>query len=229
MSALAQILEGHRAEFHQVVSFNPLVDKLYRFDFSANNPSLSDVDFTDTEKFSSYVNDMLQRSGAKYGVGGYNEDRTFYKRSPIFDGDEPRTIHLGVDIWGAAGTIVYAPLGGTVHSFAYHNEYGNYGATMIMQHQLDTKVFFTLYGHLSQNDLSLLKEGTYIIRGGVIGHFGKPQENGNWPPHLHFQVISDLRLNKGDYPGVCTKSEQGKYLAICPDADLVLGMMKYAN
>jgi hypothetical protein len=29
---------------------------------------------------------------------------------------------------------------------------------------------------------------------------------------------------KGDYPGVCKYSERKKYLANCPDPDLILGM-----
>ena len=81
--------------------------------------------------------------------------------------------------------------------------------------------------HLSLLDIAQLSEGSYIIRGQVIGHFGEPRENGNWPPHLHFQIIKDMRVMKGDYPGVCTLSEREKYLSNCPDADLVLNMMKY--
>jgi hypothetical protein len=61
----------------------------------------------------------------------------------------------------------------------------------------------------------------------VVGHFGQPKENGNWPPHLHFQVIKDIRIKDGDYPGVCATSEKKKYLTNCPDADLILNMMKY--
>ena len=178
-----------------------------------------------------------------YGIGGYNEDRILYKRSKHFevsgsskvsplvsggDLEEARSIHLGIDIWAAAGTKVYVPLGGTVHSFAFNNNFSDYGATIILQHQLDTVVFYTLYGHLSLADLEPLQEGKYISRGELLGHFGPPAENGDWPPHLHFQIIEDMRLNKGDYPGVCTISEREKYLSNCPDADLILNMMKYA-
>ena len=102
-------------------------------------------------------------------------------------------------------------------------------ATVILQHQLETKVFYTLYGHLSFKDLTPLKEGKFIIRGDTIGHFGEPKENGDWPPHLHFQVIRDMRIHKGDYPGVCSLSEREKYLDNCPDPDLILQMMKHAG
>ena len=145
----------------------------------------------------------------------------------MFNGEEARSVHLGMDIWGPAGTKLYAPLGGVVHSFAFNDNFGDYGATIILQHQLDRITFHTLYGHLGLSDIAGLNEGSYVIRGQTIGHFGEAKENGNWPPHLHFQVIKDMELKEGDYPGVCSLSERQKYLLNCPNADLVLGMMKY--
>jgi murein DD-endopeptidase MepM/ murein hydrolase activator NlpD len=86
--------------------------------------------------------------------------------------------------------------------------------------------FYTLYGHLSLNDIKNLQEGQRIEKGEVFAEFGLPMENGHWPPHLHFQIIIDLENYKGDYPGVCKYSEREKYLANCPDPDLILQMMK---
>ena len=54
-------------------------------------------------------------------------------------------------------------------------------------------------------------------------------ENGNWPPHLHFQIIEDMELKEGDYPGVCTSANREKYLANCPNPDLILTLMQYAK
>jgi murein DD-endopeptidase MepM/ murein hydrolase activator NlpD len=228
MDEISALLKKHQNEFHHVVDHSPK-DNFFHFDFTRNNTVLQEADIADTEKFSAYIDTTLQHNGAKYGIGGYNEDRVLYRSSNLFDGIHPRTIHLGIDIWGAAGTKVYAPLGGVVHSFAFNNDHRDYGATIILQHQLETKVFYTLYGHLSLDDLSQLKEGKFIIRGDTIGHFGKPVENGNWPPHLHFQVIRDMRIHKGDYPGVCNILEREKYILNCPDPDLILQMMKYAG
>lgn len=227
INELENALIKNRSDFHPVVDFNPVKEKLFHFDFTSVNTEFNAVDISKTDFFCDYINTKLKESKSKYGIGGYNEDRTFYKRSKLFDGEETRSIHLGIDIWGPADTPIYAPVGGTVHSFAFNDNYGDYGATVILKHQLNTITFHTLYGHLSLRDIAQLSEGNYITRGEVIGHFGKPEENGNWPPHLHFQVIKDMRVMKGDYPGVCTLSERDKYLANCPDADLVLGMMKY--
>ena len=143
-------------------------------------------------------------------------------------GAEPRRLHLGIDIWGKADTPIYSPLIGTVHSFAFNDAYGDYGATLILQHQIDDQIFHTLYGHLSLKSIQDKKEGQTIEGGDWIASFGEPKENGHWPPHLHFQVILDMQGLKGDYPGVCKYSEREKYLANCPDPDFILGMMRYA-
>jgi peptidoglycan LD-endopeptidase LytH len=237
---LANVLIKNRSSFHPVVKFNPDKEKLYHFDFTSSNKDLSAADIIDTQKFSAYIDRKLETCQAKFGVGGYNENRILYKRSELFESagskispverDEDggsRSIHLGIDIWGAAGTEVFLPLGGMVHSFAFNDNFGDYGATIIMQHQLDTIAFHTLYGHVSLVDIAQLHQGQYLSRGELIAHFGKPEENGWWPPHLHFQVIGDMDLKEGDYPGVCTIEESAKYLQNCPDPDLILNMMQY--
>jgi peptidoglycan LD-endopeptidase LytH len=116
-----------------------------------------------------------------------------------------------------------------VHSFAFNDHFGDYGATIILSHSLDGVAFYTLYGHLALADLEHLREGAYIVGGTTLGHFGEPHENGHWPPHLHFQVVEHIGLYRGDYPGVCRYSEKDQYLANCPDPDLLLGMRAYAQ
>lgn len=220
----------HRSEFAPVVPIEP-GDKLLRMDFTVANAELTDDVLNDTNKFIRYINKKLDDAGAKYGVGGYNENRTVYSRSKVFDaaGDgEPRRLHLGIDIWGKPYTKVMAPMNGIVHSFAFNNAYGDYGATVILTHNLDGETFHTLYGHLSLNSLKNLHEGDVVKKGDVFCEFGIPFENGQWPPHLHFQIIKDMQGMKGDYPGVCALSEREKYLSNCPDADLILGMMQHA-
>lgn len=182
------------------------------------------LDLSDMNALASYINAELEKAGARYGMGGYNEDRNLYSNSKLFEGSEPRSIHLGLDIWGPAGTKVFAPLGGTVHSFADNKGAGNYGPTIILQHQLDTRSFHTLYGHLSKADLALVQEGIFLNRGELIGHIGTMEENGNWSPHLHMQVIEDMRLKEGDFPGVCAPSERSFFLANCADPQWLINV-----
>ena len=239
---LYERLKAHSHEFHPVVKINVEKEKLMPFDFTEKNKDLLNIDLVDTEKFSDYVNSALKKAKAKYGIGGYDEDRVLYKRSAHFDNSflkvspvgadldgASRTIHLGIDIWGPQGTEVFAPLGGMIHSFKFNNNFGDYGATLVLLHQLETMTFYTLYGHLSLDDIARISEFQYVTRGQVIGHFGKPEENGFWPPHLHFQVIKDMNEYKGDYPGVCKKSERKKYLNNSPDPDAILNLMQYVK
>jgi peptidoglycan LD-endopeptidase LytH len=227
-NTLYNLLLKHAHEYHTVVPFDAAKHKLRKLDFTANNITLTDTILNDTNAFVAYVNGAIG-SNFTYGIGGYNEHRTVYSRSHVFDGEnEPRRLHLGIDIWGPVGTPVYAPLGGYVHSFAFNDHYGDYGATIILHHQVDGTSFNTLYGHLSLRDLAGLQQGQYVSRGVPFAHFGEPKENGYWPPHLHFQLIQEMHEHDGDYPGVCRYSERAGYLENCPDPDVILQMMKHA-
>ena len=218
-------IRKNQASFHPVMNFDPAEDTLVAMDFTANNNSLSHEIINDIDLFCKYVEAQRSSSGARYGVGGYNELRTVYDRSELFGvkgTEEPRRLHLGIDIWGEEGEPVYAFMGGMVHSFAFNDNYGDYGATLILMHQLESIPFYTLYGHISLKDISNIHEGQYLNRGEVIAHVGAPHENGHWPPHLHFQIINELGVKMGDYPGVCRFSEKDKYLANCPDPNEIL-------
>lgn len=229
-ASLKDLLKANQEQFNQVVEFDPAKDKLIKIDFTENNKELTNDILEKEDEFVRYLFRLLNDKGARYAIGGYDEHRSLYKRSSVFttDDDEDRRLHLGIDIWGKPHTAVMAPLDGIVHSFAFNNAFGDYGATIILTHQLVGQTFYTLYGHLSLNSLKNLMEGERIEKGDKFADFGIPMENGHWPPHLHFQVIADLQGYKGDFPGVCKYSEREKYLANSPDPDLILQMSKYA-
>lgn len=229
MNSLSHILQRHQP-YHTVVPFHATSDKLLLLDFTQSNTELTSEKLDNTNKFISYINSKLCACQARYGIGGYGEDRNIYSRSKLFSNStEPRRLHLGIDIWGKPLTHVMAPLDGLVHSYAFNHAYGDYGVTIILSHQLDGVSFYTLYGHLSLSSIKNLREGQRIEKGEVFAEFGIPQENGNWPPHLHFQIIKDLKGRKGDYPGVCAYPEKENFLDNSPDADLILNMMQHVT
>jgi murein DD-endopeptidase MepM/ murein hydrolase activator NlpD len=120
-----------------------------------------------------------------------------------------------MDFWTQAGTPIFAPFAGEVHSFQANQGAGNYGPTIILYHP--TEKIYSLYGHVSMADLVPLKIGLPIGAGQLLCHLGKPTENGGWPPHLHFQLIRDMQGFHGDYPGVCSQRDLSFYANNCPD------------
>ncbi|MEO6220372.1 MAG: peptidoglycan DD-metalloendopeptidase family protein [Ginsengibacter sp.] len=234
---LHKILKSHTNKFYPIVEFNPNYEKLVSFDLSESNQDLKRINVEDTQEFSRYIFEYLKIQNAKFGYGGYNERRSLYNKSNLFNNnltgqqkslttEEPRRLHIGIDIWGKAGTGIFSPLDGSVHSFAFNDQYGDYGATIILRHQLEGMDFYTLYGHLSLCDIKDLNTGLKISGGQKLAHFGEPAENGHWPPHLHFQIIKNIASFVGDYPGVCKLSESKQYLENSPDPDLILNMSK---
>lgn len=222
-ASLIDILQRNQPKYYPVIHLESS-DRILPLDLSENNPLLTPEVITDTETFSQFIDKTLQDANCKYGIGGYNELRNLYSRSDFFDGDEPRRLHLGVDIWGPIGTPIYAPLTGHVHSFEYNGSFGDYGATLILKHELEGQIFYTLYGHLSLQSINDKTADQVIAGGEVIATFGPSAENGNWPSHLHFQLIENIEGAAGDYPGVCRISEKEKYLRNCPDANLLINL-----
>lgn len=200
------------------------------FDFSKRNKKLASVDLNNAKKFIDYINNTLKIIGCSFGIGGYGENRIIYRRSNLFENNvKPRSIHLGVDIWLPTKTPIYSPLTATVHSFKDNNNFGDYGPTIILQHSLCGVKFYTLYGHLSRLSLKNIKVGMKIKKGQQIATLGNYNENGQWPSHLHFQIISNLLRKKGDFPGVASASEQKYFLTLCPNPNFILRINALEN
>jgi len=220
---LAAALKVYSPDLSKVVDFDEAEDRLYQFDLTKNNTELSFEEVNDVAKFSYWVNEKLADNKARYGIGGYMELRTIYDNREQFEtGGEQRQLHLGVDIWADAGTPVYVPLDGVIHSFQDNAHFGDYGPTIILKHQLGELTFYSLYGHLNRECLTDLNIGMPIQRGQHIADFGTAEVNGGWPPHLHFQLILDMEGMVGDYPGACRNSDKAKYLQNIPDPALLL-------
>jgi murein DD-endopeptidase MepM/ murein hydrolase activator NlpD len=195
-------------------------------DLSADNPRLEGIDLGDPEACQAYIDSVLGQTGGRVAYGGYLERRNLYRGNTGFEGNgEPRDVHLGVDFWMEAGTRVFAPISGTVHSFKNNAAKGDYGPTILLEHSVENKRFYTLYGHLSVESLSGLYPGKPIGAGEVLATLGTSEVNVHYAPHLHFQIILDLEGKQGDYPGVCRASEVAFYQANCPDPMTLLSYL----
>ena len=189
-----------------------------QLDFSAENLRLKEIDLDNRQQFEQFIEDEILLLGGNCGIGGYLEERVIYRRSSHYENAEsPRCMHLGVDIWMNAGTEVFPISDGMIHSLAINNFYGDYGGTIILQHHINDDIIFSLYGHLSHESIASVRVGSVIKQGEQIGELGSWDENGNWPAHLHFQLIRDMQGNLGDYPGVCSKVDLPYYQENCPN------------
>lgn len=211
--------------------FTPVIDTKYQksdfvyIDLSGENKDLNKIKIPSATEYKKYIDEYVNSKKGKIAYGGYNERRNLYQQSVIFDNENkssPREVHIGLDLWCDAGTAVIAPLDGTVHSFQDNEGFGNYGPTIILEHIMGDKTFFTLYGHLKRKSIKNLAFGQIVEAGDKIGELGSSKVNGDYAPHLHFQIIEDLQGFTGDYPGVVAARDLDGYLKNCPDPNLLL-------
>lgn len=170
---------------------------------------------------------ILEAMKGKVGIGRYDEIRPFYTSDAYEvrgnEGPQWRTVHIGLDIFMPPGTPVLAPLEGIVHSFQDNAHDRDYGPAIILEHRVnDSLTFFTLYGHLTRTSLPDLRVGQKINAGQEFCQIGPMPENGNWSPHLHFQVMLDDLGLKGDFPGVAFPEKREIWKSLCPDPWLLL-------
>jgi 4-aminobutyrate aminotransferase-like enzyme/Ser/Thr protein kinase RdoA (MazF antagonist) len=200
------------------------------FDLSVGSAFLgADPRAAETPALTEKIFQEMKRAGASVGVGRYDEPRLLYA-SPLFGTsgsptEERRTVHLGMDLFVAAGAGVRAPLDGEVHSVRNNAAPLDYGPVVILRHATsEGEEFFTLYGHLSKDSLGHLRVGQHVARGEQFARVGSAEENGGWAPHLHFQVILDLLELGPDFPGVAYASQRGVWTSLSPDPNLLLGI-----
>lgn len=223
MKNLEETLHVLKHGLSNIFPFDLKGQGIFYLDLSVDNPEIYEFDILDTEQLAAYIHDKLVDNEALIAIGGYGENRLVYQRSEHFgEGEDARCIHLGVDVWCEAMTPVFAPLDARIHSFQDNDQYGDYGPTIILAHDLGEHKLYSLYGHLARRSLTGLKEGRIIKSGEKIAEIGDVQENGQWPPHLHFQLIRDMKGKKGDFPGVASKKDWEYYKELCPDPYLLI-------
>lgn len=189
------------------------------FDLSFSSTLLAaDPKSYETTPLTDLLFDKMREAGATIGVGRYDEARPLYTTPAFASGpretDEHRTIHIGLDLFAEPGTPVFAPLAGTVHAFANNAQRLDYGPVIVLRHDAG---FFTLYGHLTADSLQNLQIGRRIGAGEAFAKIGSPPENGDWPPHLHFQIIVDDLDLETDFPGVAYASQREVWKSLSPD------------
>ena len=170
-------------------------------------------------EFCAEIDEAMAKAGTGFAFGRWGEPREVYANDlfAVAGSGERRTIHMGIDLFCRPGTPVQAPLDGVVEYAANNAAELDYGPLVILRHEPPgDSVFFTLYGHLSLETLERIDEGQSVAAGEQIATVGSPPVNGNWPPHLHFQLIRDLKGFGVDFPGVAPESERDHWLELSP-------------
>jgi len=201
-------------------------EKVYLLDLSISSRWMGLQSESDDLDYVQYKISKLQdQQPDQIIAGGYLEPRPLYTTTAYDkmgnNGTESRTIHLGIDFWLPAQTPVHALFDGIVVTAV--NDIGDkeYGGLIIVKHLADDLEFFTLYGHLSIASIETREVGQRITKGDCIGYLGHYPENGNWPTHLHFQIMLAKLGYTDDFPGVAYPEEINVWRSICPDPNLI--------
>ncbi len=182
-------------------------------------------EFNNLDLFQFKIDQLQKTVPNKIISGGYLEPRSLYT-STEYDtignyGKQSRAIHLGIDFWLPANTPVHAFFDGEV--VIAENDAGDkeYGGLIVLKHQQKDFHFYTLYGHNTIKSVLQHKIGDTIKKGNQIAVLADYPENGNWAPHLHFQVLLSLLDYKKDFPGVAYYHQIEVWKSICPNPNLL--------
>ncbi len=221
---LVRWLERNAHDFAPVIRPDLARPKVAVLDFSASSPDAAELASLDGPGFDRWCEGKTANAGADFAVGSYGEDRTIYKGEAFDIGAARRSVHLGIDIFAPAGEPVHAPFAGRV-AFLHDDAvpYG-FGPTVLLAHEAEAETFWTLYGHLSHDGFAKLTPGQAIAKGQAFASFGQRHENGNWPPHLHFQIVTDHLGLQARMHGVGVGRDWQIWRQVSPDPSGVLGL-----
>ncbi len=232
--ACIQTLKNHPIDLNDLMPSQSRKSTAFHPDMSVGSTWLGHANgYSDFDAFDFKIKQLQKANPDAFIVGGYGECRPFYTsdafRSEGNNGFDYRCCHLGIDLWSDGHAPVHAPWPGTVISA--HDNAGdkNYGPTLIVKHELNGCTFYTLYGHLSQDSLSISPVGRTVKAGDLLCQLGLPHENGGWSPHLHFQIIVDLLGNEHDFYGACRPEDMPVMSQICIDPNLCASPQSHAE
>ncbi|MCX7549740.1 aminotransferase class III-fold pyridoxal phosphate-dependent enzyme [Xanthomarina sp. F2636L] len=196
-----------------------------------------ETEYNDIELTTFKINRLQVEKPNTLFAGGYLETRPFYSTKAYQkegnSGSEYRTMHLGVDFWVNENTPIHTPFDGQVYNIYNNGNYRDYGPTLILEHKTDNGIpFYTLYGHLSESSLNLVRKGQKINKGDLMAYVGNSNENGSWSPHLHFQIMLDMLDYQQDFPGVAFPNNVSVWSSLCTNPNVLFkydGMDSHQN
>ena len=226
---LVQWLQANADRFASVTGHDLRRTPVLGVDMSAGSTLVaSSPDENAAEPLTRRIFKAMRDADAVIGAGGYDEARLVYGPDAfaIAGSDERRTIHIAIDLTLPPASPLYAPLDGVIHGFEDGGP-GDYGPVIVLRHEINDAeplTFYTLYGHLERRSLEGLTVGRMVTAGEQFAAIGAPPENGDWWPHVHFQIITDMLDVPCNFNGVAAASQRGTWLSLSPDPNLILGI-----
>ncbi len=127
---------------------------------------------------SSSSNSGSSSSSPSVNAGGFIWPSAGYVSSGF--GSRWGKLHAGIDIAKSGTVPIYAAAGGTVIRSYYSSSYGN---VVFISHNINGKVYTTVYAHLSSRAVS---SGQKVNQGQFIGYMGNTGQS--YGQHLHFEI-----------------------------------------
>jgi hypothetical protein len=204
--------------YHPDITVSPVFHDLkgepYILDLSSNSRLLSSAGADDQAVFQKLLDKEM--IGYTWGLSSYLEERELLLHDCPQMVREKRFYHLGLDVIVPAGTVLHAPLPGTVHESGYEAGRGNYGGYVILHHDhLPCEPFYSVYGHLKTS--SLPNKGCIIEQGEQFARTGEFDENGGWFYHTHIQILTQSGMDAGmKSKGYCSEELLKDIPHLCP-------------
>lgn len=224
----AKFKQWAATETFSLTTLFPTVNKneIHQIDLSTSSAFIGGIEeFNDLAFFQKKLEALQKKVPTKIIAGGYLEKRALYTsaiyKSASDNGFERRNIHLGVDFWLPENTPVHALLEGEVVCVTNDAYPKGYGGLLILKHQVADFHFYTLYGHNTVQSVQKHAIGSRVKKGAQIAILANASENGDWVPHLHFEIMLSRLDYTDDFPGVAFESELAIWKSICPDPNLL--------
>ncbi|MEN8766785.1 MAG: peptidoglycan DD-metalloendopeptidase family protein [Polaribacter sp.] len=224
----AKFKQWAATETFSLTTLFPTVNKneIHQIDLSTSSAFIGGIEeFNDLAFFQKKLEALQKKVPTKIIAGGYLEKRALYTsaiyKSASDNGFERRNIHLGVDFWLPENTPVHAFLEGEVVCVTNDAYPKGYGGLLILKHQVADFHFYTLYGHNTVQSVQKHAIGSRVKKGAQIAVLANASENGDWVPHLHFEIMLSRLDYTDDFPGVAFESELAIWKSICPDPNLL--------
>ena len=201
-------------------------NEIHHLDWSVSSTWIGHLeDISNLELFQFKIDQLQKQVPNAILAGGYLEPRPIYT-SADYDkignhGRESRTIHLGIDYCLPENTPVHALFDGEVVIAVNDAGDKEYGGLVVLKHVTTEVTFYTLYGHLTVASATQHKVGDILKKGQKIAELANYPENGNWVPHLHFQIMLSILNYKIDFPGVAYQRQINVWKSLCPDPNLL--------